>query len=90
MAQSTSAYYEAFAISVALLLFFTDGITFNIVGPIFPTEASTKDVSQSVVGVISAAAAVAELTASLFLIGVATPENQKFFVISGAVSCISL
>ena len=50
--------------SLALLLFLADGVTFDIASPIFPTEAQSKQLTQTEVGFISALSAVSELFCS--------------------------
>ena len=90
MSHNKSIWFERFSVSIALLLFFTDGLAVYIIGPIFPTEAAEKNVDQSLVGLISSAAAISELITSLLLIVIANPQNQKFFVISGGlISAVS-
>ena len=71
-------------LSLALLLFLADGVTFDIASPIFPTEAQTKQLTQTEVGFISALSAVSELFCSTGMLFFANPSNQKTLLIIGA------
>ena len=90
MLLNKNTWFERFSVCLALFLFFTDGIAVYIIGPIFPTEAAKKNVSQSTVGLICSCAQISELITSLLLIVIANPQNQKFFVIAGGlISAVS-
>ena len=59
-------------------------------GSIFPTEATFKGISQSTVGLVSSARVISGLITSILLLIIATPQNQKFNLISGGlVSAVS-
>ena len=50
--------------SLAILLFLADGVTFDIGVPIFPTEAQSKHLTKTAVGLICTISAVSELFCS--------------------------
>ena len=85
MLQSEDILFQLFSVTVALLLFFISGATFKMLGSIFPTQATFKDISQSTVGIVSSATAISNLIASILLPIIATPQNQKFYLISGGL-----
>ena len=86
MSLGDSKFGKIFSIFLGLSFFIGEGLNYSQLGPFFPTEAQNKkNVSVSMVGLITGAFDVANLVAAFALASVITPKNQKFFFCAGAI-----
>ena len=84
--QALSKKRRVFAVFLCLTVYLAEGMNNSLPSPFFPTEAQTRGVSQTMVGIIIASFNVFVTISALLMLLVASPTKMKTWFCVGAIT----
>ena len=85
--QSVSRSKKLIILILILTVYLTQGMNNSLPSPFFPTEAQSRGVSQTMVGIIVASFNVSVVISSILMLLVVSPERMKRWFCVGAMVC---